>query len=136
MHGATRLSPPRIAIFLAAGIVLLAGGGGAAAGASDQAVGPTPGFKWTRLEGPVPGAVTAVAPALTVVAFPGSTAPSTVLFWTGPPGKNSVISYAIAESLSHNKWTHRAMVLSGKARTKSRPSVTRLGKASGGKLIV
>jgi hypothetical protein len=121
---------------LAAGIVLLASVGGTAAGASDQAVGRTPGVKWTRLEGPVPGAVTAVAPALTVVAFPGNTAPSTVLFWTGPPGKKSVISYATAESLSHNKWTQREMVLSGKAQTKSRPSVTRVGKAFGGKLIV
>ncbi len=116
MPGIMRLSPPGLAVFLAAGMVLFANGGETAAAASDQAVGHVSGVTWTRPAGPVPGAVTVDASALTVVTFPG-TAPSTLLSWTGPPGKRSVIFYASAENLSHNEWAKPGMVLFGKAQT-------------------
>jgi hypothetical protein len=125
----TRTAFPVATVLAATGLAVPATLAAAAPDTSFQ--GP---IKWSSEMGPVRGALTNTAPALTVATPSGKT----LLFWTGPSrGKNGFeISYQTAINLAKNQWSPPSVVGDGKALTGSRPSAAPFGAAASGQVVV
>jgi hypothetical protein len=124
----------------------------AAVTANVRTTGGQPPPIWNHKILSVSGAVTTMAPALTVLKRPGNKS-ETALFWTGPlvGGVGHPICYAIAENLQKDKWSPPRIVgaqapcphaspdraaFNGVPLTDQRPSAAQFGPVSDREVIV